>query len=293
MTTLLTGGTGFLGAALVEPLAAQDEVIALHRPTTAHASVEGVRWIAQDLAAPLVSGLPGHLDAVVHLAQSRRYREFPDAALDIFELNSGAAVRLFDYARRAGARKFVLASSGAVYVPAPRPLHEDDPLEPSNLYATCKLAAEHAAVHFGDYFDIAILRYFFIYGPRQENMFIPGIVNRVLQGQAITLSSKDGIHVNPVFVDDAVAATLAALDTTGVGAYNVAGGDVVSLREMATTIGELVGREPTFASGDAAPDLIADIARMSAALVAPRVGIRDGLARTVAAVPELGAAAGG
>jgi nucleoside-diphosphate-sugar epimerase len=283
MTTLLTGGTGFLGAALLGPLAAHDDVVALHRPTAAVTDVDGVRWVAQDLAAPLTAEVPDRLDAVVHLAQSRLYREFPESALDIFELNAGAAVRLFDWARRAGVRKFVLASSGAVYVPSPEPLREEDALAPSNLYATCKLAAEHAAVHYGDYFDIAILRYFFIYGPGQRNMFIPGVVSRVVSGSPVSLSSETGIRVNPVFVEDAVAATLAALTTSGVTAYNVAGGDVVSLREIAEAIGQLVGQAPSFVRGDASPDLIADIGRMSEALVPPRIGIHEGLARTIAA----------
>ena len=290
MTILLTGGTGFLGAAVLEPLAARDEVVALHRPGTTPPSVDRVRWVPQDLAGPLVPELPEHVDAVVHLAQSRRYREFPESALDIFDLNMGAAVRLLDYARRCGAGKFVLASSGAVYSPRSEPLREEDPLTPGNLYATCKLAAEHAASHFGDYFDVAILRYFFIYGPGQLDMFVAGIVNRVMNELPVSLSSDAGIRVNPVFVDDAAAATLAALEATGVGAYNVAGRDVVSLREIADTIGEIVGKTPKFVLGDAAPDLVADIERMSEALVPPRIGIHDGLRRTVAAVAERGAA---
>ena len=289
MTILLTGGTGFLGAALLEPLAARDEVVAVHRPTATPPTVEGVRWIAQDLAAPLVAGLPDHVDAAVHLAQSRRYREFPDAALDIFDLNMGAAVRLLDYARRSGARKFVLASSGAVYAPRSEPLREEDALSPANLYATCKMGAEYTAPHFGDYFDIAMLRYFFIYGPGQRDMFIPGIVNRVLSDLPVSLSSEVGIRVNPVFVDDAVAATLAALDRCGVAAYNVAGPDVVSLREMAEIVGALVGKAPTFVAGEGAQDFVADINRMSTALVRPQIGMREGLQRTVAAVLEPGA----
>jgi UDP-glucose 4-epimerase len=288
MTILLTGGTGFLGAALLEPLAARDEVVALYRPPLVPPVADGVRWVAQDLVAPLVPELPEHVDAVVHLAQSRRYREFPEAALDIFDLNMGAAVRLFDYARRSGASKFVLASSGAVYAPRPEPLREDDPLSPANLYATCKLAAEQAASHFGDYFDVAILRYFFIYGPGQRDMFIAGIVNRVLNESPVSLSSEDGIRVNPVFVEDAVAATIAALDVDGVRAYNVAGRDIVSLREIANTIGEFVGKHPAFVSVNAAPDLVADIERMSSALAPPRTTMRDGLGSTVSAVLEHG-----
>jgi len=67
MTILLTGGTGFLGAALLEPLAERDEVVAVYRPGTQPPSVDRVRWVEQDLAAPLTTDLPERVDAIVHL----------------------------------------------------------------------------------------------------------------------------------------------------------------------------------------------------------------------------------
>ncbi len=293
MTALITGGTGFLGQALLAPLAARGEVFAIHRPGTSPPLCDGVTWIAQDLSAPLDADLPASVDTVIHLAQSRRYREFPEAAVELFEVNTGAAVRLLDYARRAGARSFVLASSGAVYPSGPEPLSEDTPPAPSSLYASGKLAADDAARHYAEFFHAQVLRYFFIYGPGQRGMFIPGVIQRVREGVPVTLAGQSGIRVNPVFVSDAADATLAATEREDSGVFNVAGPDVVSLRELATIAGEQLDAAPTFEVTAPGSDLIADTTLMRERLTAPRIGTREGLRRTITADTPAGAIKGG
>ena len=281
MTVVLTGGTGFLGSALLPLLAAQGEVVALHRPSVAPAPVPGVRWVAQNLAAPLDGALPEAADAVVHLAQSRLYREFPEQALDVYAVNTGMTVQLLDYARRAGAGAFVYASSGAVYASGPEPVTEGDTPRPGNFYAASKLAGELATEQYRGLLKAHVLRFFFIYGPGQRNMFIPGVLGRVREGQEVTLAGPDGIHVNPVYVDDAAAAVAATLDLDESATLNVAGPDVVSVREIAEIGGGLLGREPAFTIGDPQPDLVATIDRLRAAGAAPKVSVAEGLRRTV------------
>jgi UDP-glucose 4-epimerase len=285
MTVLVTGATGFLGAAFVELLAARgEEVVALVRPGAEPPPREGVRWVAQDLAAPLApERLPASVDAVAHLAQSRRYREFPDGVADVWQINSAMTVALLDYARRAGARAFAYASSGAVYAAGPEPVREDDAPHPGNFYAASKLAGELAVEPFRGVLRAHVLRFFFIYGPGQRNMFIPGVLGRIRDGQEVTLAGADGIRVNPVYVDDAAAAVAATLDLEQPQTLNVGGPDVVSLREIAQIGGRLLGREPRFATADPQPDLVASIDRMRAAVGAPEVGVEEGLRRTVEA----------
>jgi UDP-glucose 4-epimerase len=283
MTVVVTGATGFLGSVVVELLGRQDEVVALHRPGSASPPVAGVRWIAQDLAAPLSAQLPDHADAVLHLAQSRRYREFPEGVVDVYAVNAGMTVELLDYARRAGAATFTYASSGAVYESGPEPVHEDDAPRPGNFYAASKRAGELATEQFRSQLHAHVLRFFFIYGPGQRNMFIPGVLGRIRDSQEVTLAGADGIHVNPVYVDDAAAAVAATLGLADSMTLNVAGPDVVSLREIAELGGRALGCAPSFATADSQPDLVASIERMSAALGAPKVGVEQGLQRTVEA----------
>jgi nucleoside-diphosphate-sugar epimerase len=245
--------------------------------------LEGVRWLEQDLSAPLREDLPDSISGVVHLAQSRRYREFPEGAVDVFEINSAATVRLLDYCRRAGGEHFVYASSGAVYAAGEQPVHEDDEPAPGNLYGVSKLTAELALAQFASVMHTAALRFFFIYGPGQRNMFIPGIVERVMSDAEVTLAGEVGIRVNPVHVVDAAIAVEAALALERSGVFNVAGPDVVSLREIAEMIAAAAEREPRFANAAPQGDLVADIARMREHLGAPQRGIREGLVEVVAA----------
>ncbi len=280
---LLTGATGFLGSALLSLLAARDEVLAMHCPGHDPQPVDGARWIAQDLTAPLSPELPDRIDAVVHLAQSRRHREFPDGAVDIHEVNAAATVRLLDYCRRAGATTFTYASTGAVYVPGLEPLRESDVPRPGNFYATSKLAGERAVEQFRRVLCGHCLRFFFIHGPGQRNMFVPGLIARVREGREVALAGPDGVHMNPVYVQDAADAVLATLDLEEPSTLNVAGPEVISVREIAERIGRLVDRSPSFAIGDPGPDLVASTELRDALIGAPRVGFQDGLRRTVEA----------
>ena len=246
----------------------------------AELDVEGVEAVEQDLTAPLGDGLPDAVDAVVHLAQSRRYREFPEGAADVFEVNANATVRLLEWARRAGARSFVYASSGAVFAPGPEPVREDDAPAPGNFYAVSKLAGELACEQFRGQLATHVLRFFFIYGPGQSDMFIPGILGRISAGDEVALAGDDGIRVNPIYVDDAVAAVIGALEAPESLTLNVAGPDVVSLRELSELAGAALRREPRYAVGDPREDVLASIEALRAVGLGPRVSFADGLRRT-------------
>ncbi len=281
MTALVTGGTGLLGRAVLERIAASEQVVALCRPGTRPPAIAGVTWLEQDLAAPLRDDLPERVDAVLHVAQSRRHRDFPDGAVDTFAINAMATVRLLDYCRRAGGERFVYASSGAVYGAGAGARSEDDPLAPAGLYAASKLAGEQAAQSYGDWFGVSVLRPFFVYGPRQDaGAFLPGIAARVRERRPIDLHGPDGMRCNPIYVDEAAAAVIAARACSGNDVVNVAGPEETTLRRIGERLGELLDTAPVFArSADAGGDMVADTTRMRDVLVAPEIGVDAGLER--------------
>jgi UDP-glucose 4-epimerase len=283
---LVTGAAGFTGRALVHDLAARGDVVyGLHRPDgPILPALETVTPLAQDLAAPLASGFPNEIDAVVHLAQSRRFRDFPEGADDVFEVNANATVRLLAWARKAGAKSFIYASSGAVYAPGSEPAREDQATSLGNFYAASKRCGELVCEQFRDELTAHVLRFFFIYGPGQQDMFLPGVLGRVADDREVDLAGPDGIRVNPVYVDDAVGAIRGLLDRSESLTVNVAGPDVISLREAADLAGRLLGRRPRYAVGEARPDLIASIDVLREAGLGPRVSFEEGLRRTVAAM---------
>jgi nucleoside-diphosphate-sugar epimerase len=280
---LLTGATGFLGSALLPRLAERDEVVAIHPAQHAPPRTRGVSWIAQDLTAPLSPALPERIDAVVHLAQSRRYREFPEGAVDVHEVNAAATVRLLDYCRRAGGKTFTFASTGGIYAPGRDPVRESDPPRPIDFYATSKLAGERAVEQFRDLLSGHVLRFFFIYGPGQRNMFVPGLIARVREGRAVTLAGVDGIRMNPVYVEDALEAVLATLELRESCTLNVAGPQALSVRQIAQQLGRSLDRDPSFAVGDPQPDLVASTERRDAVIGAARIAPEEGLRLTVEA----------
>jgi UDP-glucose 4-epimerase len=291
VTTVVTGAQGLLGSAVVRDLldSGTDEIVALARTCpTNHADGGQLTWVQQDLREPLSRSLPRRVDTVIHLAQSREHREFPSGAVDTFEVAVSATVRLLDYCLRAGGTRFVLASSGAVYGPSATPAHEQAPLHPATFHGISKLAAEQAASSFHRYFAVTILRFFFVYGEGQESgAFLPGIVARVRDGVPVELAGEVGMRCNPIYVDDAARAVRAAMVLERGQTVNVAGRETVSLRELATLIGEELQREPTFNTGHAGGDLIADTALMERLLPIPEVTLSEGLAR-ISRVPRTG-----
>lgn len=267
---LITGARGLLGSHLLPLLRERWELVELDRS-------------AADLSRPLdPSALPPRIDAVVHLAQSSRFRDFPEGADDVFQVNLGALVALLDYARAAGASHFVHASTGGVYARARAPLVEDAPTagpEKIGFYAATKLAGEMIAQSYAPWLRVVSLRYFFIYGRGQRSdMLVPRLVDSVRSGAAVTLQGPDGITLNPVHAGDAAAATAAALELDRSAIVNVAGPETLSIRAMAEAIGGRLGIEPRFeqAAGEAG-GMVADTARMRALLVAPQRRFRDRL----------------
>jgi nucleoside-diphosphate-sugar epimerase len=279
---LLTGGTGLLGRAVLQRVATEHEVVALHRHgTPAPASPPGVQWTEGDLTSQELP-VDAPVDAIVHLAASRRHRDFPLAAGEVHEVSAGATVRLLEHGRRWGARRLVLGSSGAVYAPGAVPLKEQDPPQPPSFYGECKLAAERLAARFAPDISTIALRFFFVYGRDQhDSMFLPALARRIRAGLPVTIAEPDGMRTNPVHVSDAAAAVVAALEGSAEGPCNVAGPETMAIRGLAEVIGRAVGHEPVFEASPSGEgvggDLIGDLARMRAVLHDPAVKVSDGI----------------
>jgi nucleoside-diphosphate-sugar epimerase len=292
---VITGATGLIGSSLVKELAGQWRIDAIARRAPDE-RLGDVNWHAMDLSAGFDDdALPKHVDSIVHLAQSEHFREFPDRAFDVFQVNAATTASLLDYARRAGARSFVLASSGGVYRPAPDSLHEElDIVSRGDLgyYIGTKLCSEILAEPYTSLFTVAIIRFFFVYGPGQrQDMLIPRLLRAVRNGEPVTLQGEHGLRINPTHVSDAARATAHAMDLRQSDKINVGGPQVVALRELCEIIGRRVGRAPVFRTnpGEEPYPLVGDIEKMRRLLSPPRVGIEEGIAGLVEAPGPVGA----
>jgi nucleoside-diphosphate-sugar epimerase len=283
MRVLVTGATGFVASHLLPALAPRHDVTALGHDADRIPKVDGVEPLVVDLRRASDAPLPP-VDAVVHLAQANV--PFPDGALDLHAVNTGATVRLLDHARACGAARFVFASSASVYGFGERPWVEDDVPAATDFYSATKLAAERFVRAYSGTFGTTILRFVAPYGPGQRNRMIPRLVDGVREGRPITLNAGGRPRMNPIYVGDVVRVVEAALESSGDQLLNVAGDEAVTIRELGQAMGRALGRDPVFeqGSGAATGDIVCDNARMHAELeLGELVGIDEGIARTAAA----------
>jgi nucleoside-diphosphate-sugar epimerase len=283
---LVTGASGFVAPHLIGALVTRgDEVVATARDADRIPAGDGILPLALDLNASLDDIALPAVDAMVHLAQANV--PYPERALELYRVNTLSTLGLLDACARTGARRFVHASSGTVYGLGDEPFRESDPVRHHQLYATTKIHAEHLVARYADQLDGAVsLRLFAPYGPGQVNRMIPGIIGRVRAGTAVSLNQGGRPRMNPIYIDDTVAAILAALAVDGHKVVNVAGDEIVTIREIAEAAGRAVGVDPIFEDrgGTAAGDVIGDTAAFRAWLGDRAfVTLADGIARTAAA----------
>jgi UDP-glucose 4-epimerase len=293
MRILVTGAGGFLGRHLVAALGPRHDLVALTRRTPPPELESAARWVRCDLRELDTSVLPERVDAVIHLAQSSRYREFPDGAEDMFAVNVASTFALLEYARAASASAFVLASTGGIYGRSEVPVRETDAPHPTSFYFRSKLAAEALLEGYADEFRTLAFRFFFIYGPGQQRMLIPTLAAQVAARAEIVIEGDPGLRVNPIYVDDATRVFESALSAGVSGTFNVAGDEQVTISELVELIGDAVGERPRVRheAAQLEGDLVADVTRMRDELgVRPQVPLADGLRSLVAQTPAISAA---
>lgn len=245
---MITGATGFVGSRFIELVAQRHEIVATARRAPAPTGPQ-VDWVRLDLDNDIAAqSLPEPLDAVAHLAVSRRHRDFPESGMEQFRVNLASTAALLDHALKAGAKSFVLMSTGSVYDAASgQPLREQDRVSPSDYFAATKAASEMLLRPYAEHMAVCSLRLFFPYGAGQVARLIPEIVNRVREGRPVTLGGGgDGMKLTPIFIDDVVGILEQSVSEAWQGTYNVAGPEVLSLREIAEAIGEVLGKPPVF-----------------------------------------------
>jgi len=158
-----------------------------------------------------------------------------------------ATQRLLEAAVGARTPRIVFASSSSVYGDSPvLPLREDSPCRPVSPYGVTKLAGEHLAHLYRRNHGLVVvsLRYFTVYGPRQRpDMAFHRFLRACRDGRGIHIYGDGSQTRDFTYVDDIVAATLAAADSGTPGAvYNVGGGERVALNEVLRKIEGITGQ---------------------------------------------------
>jgi UDP-glucose 4-epimerase len=284
---VITGASGLIGSKVVRALASAWEIHAVSRHCPSELTGPNIVWHTMEASDAISSGtLPSRVDAVIYLAQSEYFRDFPERALEIFEVNTVAPLRYLDYAKRAHAQNFVYGSSGGVYGSGTARMSENlqIPAEGNlGFYLGSKLCSEILALNYADFMNVAILRFFFVYGAGQrKSMLIPRLTETIRSECPVTLQGEDGIRLNPTHVNDAAGSVVRALDLTASHKINVAGPEILSLRHICEIIGETIGRKPRYNIESARPkNIVGDTSKMAELLAPPSISFHEGFLSTL------------
>lgn len=249
---LVTGGTGFIGRQLCKQLAKKYRVYATVRSQEHAPFIPGIEWIEWDMSKTVQINFPRKIDTIIHLAQSEKYRDFPDSARDIMDVNVKSTFELLEYAYKEGVKKFIFASTGSVYGVASSKIFTESeavlPIGHLSFYAKSKYISEVLLESYSKYFEILCMRIFFPYGQGQQlERFIPKMIANIKKNEPIILEGVDGLIVNPIHINDIVEFILRALQNSKIsGIFNIAGPESISIRAMADIIASKIGINPVF-----------------------------------------------
>lgn len=310
MKILVTGADGFVGIWLVKRLVRERHTVvaAVHpdrplfsegRPAPWPSAVETVPLEILDPTSVRLA-LASRFDAVVHLAAVASGGDARRDPAEAWEINAVGTARLAEeLGQQRGTPVLLVASTAEVYGKGKgRPRLESDPLEPCSPYAASKLAAENAALDVGRRTDLRVVvaRAFPHTGRGQDDRFVvPAFARRLLAAKREKKAEVEVGNLEPVreflHVSDVVDAYVRLLADGAAGeAYNVAGGEAVSLRELFERLARIVKHSATPVVEDDLlrpadiPHLVGDATKLRTLTDwRPQVSLDDTLAEVVRA----------
>jgi nucleoside-diphosphate-sugar epimerase len=304
---LVTGGLGFLGAALVGRLVQGGASVRvlddgsrgrLDRLGAIAPHVDVRRGDVRDAEA--VRAAVAGCDIVWHLAAINGTRHFYERPDDVLDVGIRGTLEVVQAACAAGVRRLVFASSSEVYAtpsrfptPESEPLRIDDVTNPRYSYSGAKIAGELLALHLGPRrgVEAVVVRPHNVYGP---DMGADHVIPELIRAIASTAGARRSVEIQGsgrearafCYVDDAAWGFELAGERGEPGAVYHLGNPVeTTVAELARAIGAVMGVEVEVVPGPLRPGSperrCPDIGRLRALGFTPRVSLASGLARTV------------
>jgi nucleoside-diphosphate-sugar epimerase len=219
MKAIVTGGAGFIGSHIAERLLNDGHEVVIIDDLSAgkEANIpEGAVFIKADVLHDAVyKDQLRDADVVFHNAASKKNVCVVDPERDL-DVNSKGTLRLLLACRECGVKAFIHASTGSVYGETDSLLKEDGPINPVSYYGVSKLAGERYAALVGDdNMSVVMLRYFHVYGSRQEDdPTLGGVVavfrRQIREGGPITIHGDGSQKRVFTHVSDVVEANMSA-----------------------------------------------------------------------------------
>ena len=255
MHVLVTGGAGFIGSHTVEALLGAGMRVRVfdnfssgtsdNLPSHPHLHICQGDIRNSDEVWQALEGM----SHVLHLAAQVSVQASVDDPITSGSVNISGFVNVLDCARRAGVERLVYASSAAVYgVPEALPLNEESRVQALAPYGLEKLVNDQYAELYRLLFDFPSLglRYFNVYGPRQDPRspyagVISKFIDHINQGSPLRIFGDGWQTRDFIFVKDVARANCAALQSDAVGICNIGTGASLSLRDLAKALSDCIG----------------------------------------------------
>ena len=191
-------------------------------------------------------------DAIFHLAAMADVNQVVDDPVRTDSVNVARHLQRSSRRRaRSSVERFLYASTVWVYgnAPGPEPHDEDTPLVlPPHLYTATKLAGEMYCRAYESLYGVSttILRFGIPYGPRaRPAAVVPAFIDKAAAGEPLTIAGDGSQTRQFVYVEDLAEGMVAALAPAAAGRiYNLVGDELVSVRQIADTVRELVADVP-------------------------------------------------
>jgi UDP-glucose 4-epimerase len=301
-SVVVTGGAGFIGSNLAIALSKENHVIVIDDLSTGY--LENIRRSIDDGGIEFVKGSItdvsllqktfNNVDYVFHEAALPSVPRSIKDPLTTNNVNITGTLNVLLAARDNGVKKVVYASSSSVYGDTPTlPKKENMLPNPLSPYAVSKLAGEYFCQIFSGVYGLptVALRYFNVYGPRQDPAseyaaVIPKFITQVLNQQNIIIYDDGEQTRDFTFVADIVRANILAAESKITGVFNTAGGKRISLNDLAQTIMTLCKKKVKIVFEDVRPGDIkhslADISKTKKGFdYIPEYDINEGLKETI------------
>jgi UDP-glucose 4-epimerase len=256
---LVTGGAGFIGSHLVdkalelgaEKVISYDNLVGCNDSTKNHGHLRDARsegrfeFVKGDMIdSERLNPILDKVDVIFNEAASKLVVSLKNPYIDL-QTNTIANFNMLEHLRKSKNNpRIIHASTGSVFGSSEKPFKEEDAKNPSTTYGISKLAGENYHLFYTKEYGLrsTVLRYFHVYGPRQDYSGEAGVVSiflsKVLKGEAPTVFGSGEQIRCFTYVDDDVNANIVLYkNNSSIGqSYNVASKERISVLELANKI---------------------------------------------------------
>ena len=262
MNALVTGGAGFIGSHIAERLIKDGHKVVIVDDLSAgkkHNIPKGAVFIEGDVSGKFdeygdidvlykykLKDILPLIDVVFHNAASKKNICLKSPTMDL-DVNGKGTLKMLQMCKKAGVKHFIHASTGSVYGEVKGVITEETLCNPVSYYGISKLAGDRYVNMYSKWMRTTILRYFHVYGNRQESdPELGGVVavfkKQIEEGKPITIHGNGSQVRSFTHVDDIVEANIQAWEKKLVGVYNCASSKYSTINDLVDAIQTSTGR---------------------------------------------------